>query len=436
MNHLIYSICLLGVLFWSCSTTGPGVFKKKSLHEQYGKRIKDAGLDQTALGQQWFTEAEKALRSPQNISLPYKEMGYFSSNYPRAVGLNFNAKRGQKLLIDLERNPNSGFLLFVELWETSDVNKPSMLLSFDTSRSIHEYEVDETGNYLIRLQPELLRSGDYTLSISIGASFSFPVAGAIGRIGSVWGDERDAGARRHEGIDLFAPKRTPVIAAADGIITRVNENNLGGKVVWQRPKGKNLSLYYAHLDEQLVTDGQEVKAGDTIGLVGNTGNARSTPPHLHFGIYALGGAIDPLPFVDPVIKRPSPLAESIGAYKEELRTSAAIKLDQGNRVYQLKANTIVQPIAIGSKNLRIMLPDSSFASIPLSKVEKAGRIKSSNLKDSTFIYEGPGLTSVRKVMLHAGDHVSVWGYFEEFAYIKTEAGTNGWIPASSLKQTL
>jgi peptidoglycan LD-endopeptidase LytH len=432
MKKPYYIICLIGLLSWSCSTTGPGVFKKKSLHEQYGKRIKEAGLDKTALGKQWFAEAEKALHSPQNISLPYKEMGYFSSDYPRAVGLNFNAKRGQKLLIDIERNPNTGFLLFAELWQANTDGNHSMLLSFDTAQTRHEHEVDETGNYLVRLQPELLRSGDYTLSISVGPSLKFPVAGKVGKIGSIWGDERDAGARSHEGIDLFAPKRTPAVAAADGIITRVNKNNLGGKVVWQRPKGKNLSLYYAHLDEQLVTDGQEVKAGDTIGLIGNTGNARTTPPHLHFGIYTFGGAIDPLPFVDPVIKKPAPIAGSFDKYKEELRTASAIKLDRGSTITQLKTNSLVQPIAVDAKNLRVMLPDSSLASVPLSNVEKIGSIRSSSLKEDTFLYESPEVGSARKAKLPAGNKVSIWAYFEDFIYIKTEAGINGWIPASIL----
>jgi hypothetical protein len=55
---------------------------------------------------------------------------------------------------------------------------------------------------------------------------------------------------------------------------------------------------YAHLSRQAVRTGERVKAGDVIGYVGTTGNARGTPPHLHFGIYALReGPIDPLPFV-------------------------------------------------------------------------------------------------------------------------------------------
>ena len=74
-------------------------------------------------------------------------------------------------------------------------------------------------------------------------------------------------------------------------------NNLGGKVVFMRPSGKNLSLYYAHLDSQIVETGQRVTTGQVLGLVGNTGNARTTPAHLHFGIAGGKGWVNPLPYV-------------------------------------------------------------------------------------------------------------------------------------------
>jgi murein DD-endopeptidase MepM/ murein hydrolase activator NlpD len=57
-------------------------------------------------------------------------------------------------------------------------------------------------------------------------------------------------------------------------------------------------LYYAHLDRHAVSAGQRVRKGEIVGFIGNTGNARTTAPHLHFGIYRRGqGAIDPLYYV-------------------------------------------------------------------------------------------------------------------------------------------
>ncbi|RYZ44926.1 MAG: M23 family metallopeptidase, partial [Chitinophagaceae bacterium] len=281
MKRTVFFLFLLS-FFIGCKP-GKGLFGTKRLHEQYAQKLRAAGLEQTALGRQWFAAADTALSSPQTVTLPYKEIGYFGAEKPGATGLKFTAKRGEKLHFLVQANPDTGFALFTELWEERQNDEPRFLQAPDSSnRFTREAENDET--YILRLQPELLKSGDYTVSISVGPSLDFPVQG--GRVGSIWGDDRDAGTRRHEGIDIFAPKRTPALAIAEGTVTSVREGGIGGKVVFMRPEGKPFTLYYAHLDEQLVTNGQRVKSGDTVGLVGNTGNARTTPPHLHFGIYA------------------------------------------------------------------------------------------------------------------------------------------------------
>jgi hypothetical protein len=115
-------------------------------------------------------------------------------------------------------------------------------------------------------------------------------------IQSVWGDVRDGGRRSHEGVDIFAPRGTPVLAPVEGLVTAVRDRGLGGKQVWLRDQKRNWSLYFAHLDSQVVSNLQRVNPGDTLGLVGNTGNARTTAPHLHFGIYR-NGAINPFPAI-------------------------------------------------------------------------------------------------------------------------------------------
>lgn len=113
-----------------------------------------------------------------------------------------------------------------------------------------------------------------------------PVVGASRQsIISFYGDARDGGKRRHEGIDIFAPKGTIVVAPSDGVITSVGYNSLGGKVIWMNDSRRKHSYYFAHLDSQIVRSGVIVKQGDTLGTVGNTGNARRTRSHLHFGIY-------------------------------------------------------------------------------------------------------------------------------------------------------
>lgn len=118
------------------------------------------------------------------------------------------------------------------------------------------------------------------------------------QIQDTWGAARSNG-RTHQGIDIFAKRGTPVLSATQGIVQRVGLNTLGGQVVWI--VGPNLSRhYYAHLDEYAdhIQEGDWVEVGEVIGYVGNTGNAKNTPPHLHYGIYLNGeGAINPYPYL-------------------------------------------------------------------------------------------------------------------------------------------
>jgi peptidoglycan LD-endopeptidase LytH len=111
---------------------------------------------------------------------------------------------------------------------------------------------------------------------------------------NTWGAPRPGG-RRHEGIDIFAPRDTPVVSATRGIVTHVGTNTLGGQVVWILGPGFE-SHYYAHLDRFAeIHRGDIVKAGDVIGYVGRTGNAGGTPFHLHYGVYRHGMAQNPYP---------------------------------------------------------------------------------------------------------------------------------------------
>lgn len=127
-------------------------------------------------------------------------------------------------------------------------------------------------------------------------SLPVPVHGVSARdIAATFGAPR-GNDRQHAGVDIFARRGTPVLSSTRGVITTIRDGGLGGRQVWVLGPGME-RYYYAHLDDWApgLASGDVVAAGTPLGTVGTTGNAKGTPPHLHFGIYARDGARDPLP---------------------------------------------------------------------------------------------------------------------------------------------
>ncbi|HEX9985725.1 MAG TPA: M23 family metallopeptidase [Thermoanaerobaculia bacterium] len=124
-----------------------------------------------------------------------------------------------------------------------------------------------------------------------------PVVGVrTGQLYDSWHQPRDGGKRKHTGIDIFAPKGTPLVAVVDGVISFIGEQPKGGLCLWLTTENGQ-SFYYAHLDRWAagIYEGMEVSAGDLLGYVGNTGNAKTTPPHLHFAINDNDEMVNPYP---------------------------------------------------------------------------------------------------------------------------------------------
>lgn len=115
----------------------------------------------------------------------------------------------------------------------------------------------------------------------------------------------ERGTRKHEALDLLAPKGTPVLAVEDGEIAKLFYSVRGGKTIYQFDRSGRYCYYYAHLDSYAggLAEKQRVSQGQVIGYVGSTGNAKADAPHLHFAIFKLtpeqrwweGTPIDPYP---------------------------------------------------------------------------------------------------------------------------------------------
>jgi murein DD-endopeptidase MepM/ murein hydrolase activator NlpD len=274
---------------------------RETPRERYARRLRDAGLDSTALGRDWLAAGERALASPRAVALPAGDSGTFDARGAPAVALHFAARRGQRVVVDVARDTTvERYAVFVDLFAAGDSTRPPRrVASADEAGRTLAFEPREDGAFVLRVQPELLRGGRYAVRVRAEPTLGFPVEGKDARaIGSAFGADRDGGRRRHQGVDIFAPRGTPAVAATGGFVSSTAPNRLGGNVVWLLDPDRRQVLYYAHLDRVVVHAGERVGRGDTLGFVGNTGNAATTPAHLHFGIYVAGeGAVDPRPYI-------------------------------------------------------------------------------------------------------------------------------------------
>jgi len=288
------AILFLAILsFAGCSkiTQLTDTITNPSARERYAR---DYNGDELLFGQ-WQTAYDAALSDSIEVGLPYIESGAFKQNTATAYSYVLKMKEGEIIEAAVELD-SVGRRVFIDIYKISAAT-PKKVEESKMGQTAVSHSVDESGNYKVIIQPEIAASAHFNIVLSKSPLYGFPVAGkGNSAIQSFWGFERDGGKRKHEGVDIFAKKGTPVVAVSDGIISDTGDRGLGGKQVWERVDNFRYAIYYAHLNEINATPGMRVKKGDTLGFVGNTGNAKGGPPHLHFGIYKYG-AVDPLPFI-------------------------------------------------------------------------------------------------------------------------------------------
>lgn len=278
-------------------------------HEAYAYTLAATRLPRDPAAREWVGASALALQAPRAVALPFAESRWFAADSGAASGYAFAARVGQRVRVEVAVDPATEREVFVDLFRERDGKLeriggalPQTPRAGRAQRPI-ELEVLEAGSFVLRVQPQDGAAGAYDLKIGTAPLLAFPVRGLDTRaIQSGFGAARDGGRREHRGVDIFAARGTTALAAVDAWVTRVETTRVGGNVVWLQPLFGNMRLYYAHLDTQLVRSGQFVLAGEPVGTVGNTGNAITTPPHLHFGVYVRapgmrGGAQDPYGFL-------------------------------------------------------------------------------------------------------------------------------------------
>ena len=176
-------------------------------------------------------------------------------------------------------------------------------------------------NYVPSKPPAIARSGSVVSvkpdnaapvvvaeQVVVGPSgLAIPVTGVkADQLTDTYDSARGTG-RRHDAIDIMAAEGTPVIAAADGKVEKLFNSVRGGTTIYVRSPDQKWLYYYAHLQRYApgLHEGQDVKRGQVIGLVGHTGDASAAGPHLHFAINTMangerwwqGTAINPYPLL-------------------------------------------------------------------------------------------------------------------------------------------
>jgi murein DD-endopeptidase MepM/ murein hydrolase activator NlpD/SH3-like domain-containing protein len=442
LRSCVQGIALVTVLFaLGCGNirdAAEELFDHRTPRQRYVDALNAAGLRDAALTLDWVAAAERSMADAPLVTSPHEEQGYLEPGEPSAIALRIRVRRGQELSLEVELPGDSSTAMFLDAWSIEGDTSRSFnhLVSADSGERFLRLTPRRDGEIVVRAQPELLRGGRFRALLRIGPTLAFPVQPGTDRdIGSRFGAPRDAGARSHHGIDIFARRGTPVVAAASGVVNRVNETNIGGKVVWVRDVFGN-SLYYAHLDSQVVSSGMRVDVGDTLGFVGNTGNARTTPPHLHFGVYRRGeGPVDPYWFVyRPRGSVPRLVADTVhlgrwvraSVARATLRTAPSLTADT---VTMLERQAAMRVLSAAGEWYRVRLPDGVTGFVSARATESAERAIGAVSVGQTILAR-PAVTHTPSdvvAIVEPGETVGVLGRFGDFSLVRTRWGVAGWV---------
>ena len=413
-------------------------------HEAYLESLRAVNLAETALGMLWASAAVRSLTNAPTIALPFEEEGFLFAETPEARSYRVELRRGQRLSIDADLDGGDPFRFFIDVYRMPEdaSQSPLPVLSSEFDSEGLEYVSTRRAEYVVRLQPELLRGGRYRVVLRVDASIAFPVAQRDTRaVLSFFGDSREGGRRGHRGVDIFAPRGTPVLSATNGRVYRVENTRIGGKVVWVRDSDERQRVYYAHLDSQVVREGMDVERGTLLGFVGNTGNARTTPPHLHFSVYSRGavrGAVDPWYYLyQPSQTLPDASAplEHLGEWTRTVNDGIRLRGGPSRRaevVAELEQSTPLRVLAASGSWYRVRLPNGKDGFVAARLTEAVAQpLRNQFVESTSALFSSPSPVAPVMEDVEAGTEVAVLGSYEGFLYVQSPDGSTGWLAGAA-----
>jgi murein DD-endopeptidase MepM/ murein hydrolase activator NlpD len=380
-SSIRFSLFAFAIYAVSCKPVPVSHWFPVTPQEHYEKELYKAKLEKTVAGERWFQTSKKVLSDSLYTIPPHQERFYLNDLTP-AQAIQIKIPKGRKMVVTPNRaDMDTVSRLFLELYRIKTNGKSQRIGYLKEAEQSLTYENKSEDTLLLRIQTGLNESLSVSVAFTTLPILDFPVdKHKMSDVISFWGAQRDGGARSHEGIDIKAKRGTPVLASANGFVTQAGTNNLGGKVVFLSVHDSPYSLYYAHLDSQFVSFGKRVIKGDTLGLVGNTGNAITTAPHLHFGIYSRNeGAVDPLAFIDNrtekvpgLPERSKWLGDSV-KIRKQVNLFGSPQLVSSSKIRLLSTNTTLKIIGEIAKGYRVELSDGTKGYIPTVPLETLSR---------------------------------------------------------------
>ena len=409
MRRIHALIVLMVFVFTSCQT----IFNI-SPYESYVKSLETSGISKSSMGKKWISSGQNALLNPnESIRPPFKSEIFFREITPTAVSYGLKYEENAKLTFKISSKGKDNNGVYVDIFENNP-NK-NRIKNFYIKDTVFVYENNNTQNLILRIQPQLLVNQYVTLEIIENAKLAFPVKNGSNRdIQSHWGVAREGGLRKHEGVDIFNKKGTPILAVEDGKIARVGTNHLGGKVVWQRLGMFGQSIYYAHLDSQAVSTGQTVKKGDIVGFMGNTGNAKTTPSHLHFGIYTGSGAIDPILYI---LKRDT-IPAKLKLSEKYLGSELIIKTESGQ--------TPINILSVSSVAINYTDHLGNLQNINQLNINSKIKTKYKPNPSVQNVIDEPSSEGIPIAKFNANKAFKILGYADNYLYLEQNE-VKGWV---------